>query len=45
MREIRLSGLEGGEPQSNAASLPLSGRGLGLAVHSADSCYEIKLLR
>jgi hypothetical protein len=24
MREIRLSGLEGGEPQSNAASLPLS---------------------
>ena len=24
MREIRLSGLEGGEPQPNAASLPLS---------------------
>jgi len=24
MREIRLSGSEGGEPQTNAASLPLS---------------------
>jgi len=24
MREIRLSGSEGGEPQANAASLPLS---------------------
>ncbi len=26
MREIRLSGLEGGEAESNRLSLPLSGR-------------------
>lgn len=30
MREIRLSGLEGGETQSNASSLPLSTSGTAL---------------
>jgi hypothetical protein len=34
MREIRQSGSEGGEPQSNAASLPLSSVGCILAVVS-----------
>ena len=36
MREIRLSGLEGGETQLNASSLPLSSKRSTSGMHSLE---------